>query len=72
MPTMKMVFDSAHTMVLFVLVVVVALFMVLVFLYFFQVSKLLCSDLWFNTFLASVALSTAHLFVCVTLWVLDK
>jgi len=45
---MRMVFGLALTMVLFVLVAVVALFMKPVFLYFFKkLSQLLCSDVWF-------------------------
>jgi len=44
-----MVFGSALTLAPFLLVVVVAFFMKVgpVFLYFFQVAKLLCSDLQF-------------------------
>jgi len=40
--------DSCRNRAPFVLVVVVALFMVPVFIYFFQVSKLSWSDVWFR------------------------
>jgi len=40
--------DSCHNRAPFVLAVVVALFMVPVFIYFFQVSKVLWSDMWFR------------------------
>jgi len=75
--------DSCHNRAAFVLVVVVALFMIPVFIYFFQKFSTFCGQMCgfglisvrfkFTKFLPSVAQPTAHLsWISVMLQVMDE